>query len=921
MNNHLRISVEKGETSYQSLFERVPLGLYRTTLAGQILDVNPALVEMLGYPNRESLLALNVSAGYLDPEDRSRWQALMEREGVVRNYEVRWRRRDGTIIWVTDSARAVRDAAGQALYYEGSVEDITDRKRMEEDLKISREYARNIIDSSMDMIIAVDLDRRIIEFNKAAQETFGYQPEEVLRQDVGILYADPAEGFASYQKISENGKHVQEVLNRRKNGQVFPCLLSASYLRDAHGQPVGFMGVSRDITEHKRDQEALQRYAGRLENLHVIDLAIVMAQTPESIAEAVLGHLQRLVPCQRANILAFDFIAHEATVLAAYCKDAPATARTETHLSLDAGQIVEELRQGKVRLIDDLLAIPGPSPAPSPATEALRTEGMRSLLSVPLRAQEALIGSLNLVADRPAAFSPEQVDIVREVANALAVAIRQAHLYRQLDSRERFISRILENIPTSLVVIDRSLRIVSANRNFLEKGRREARTTIGYKFEEVFPQVLLEYTHLDQKVREVFRTGQLVEGGKMSYRAPGLPTRIYYYRLIPIKAEEVVENVLLLLADVTEQEQLEKEVRRVERHLAGVVECANDLVISMDHKGHIVSWNQAAERISGLKSDQAKGQPLLSLCAPEQRPVIAQNLQGLARGGGVQATEANLLTADGQEVPIAWSFAPMREDTGQVMGIVGVGRDLTERRRMEAQLILSTKMASLGVMAGGIAHELRNPLGIISASAQLLQERPDDTPLRGQCAQKIYTATQRASLIIENLLKFSRPPGERMREVDVHAVLEETIMLLTAQMTLQKIVLQREFQSDLPRVHGNPELLQQVFTNLILNACNAMSKGGSLTVATRSKERGRVEVRFGDTGHGIPPEHLSSIVDPFFTTMPVGKGTGLGLSISYSIVQQHQGTIEVTSQVGKGATFTVRLPSLVQGSKVDIRGG
>lgn len=528
-----------------------------------------------------------------------------------------------------------------------------------------------------------------------------------------------------------------------------------------------------------------------------------------------------------------------------------------------------------------------------------------------------VFGVLNLArqGDVPA-FTPQDLWFVRLIADRVGGVLYGERLKGQVESLERFITCILESIPSSLVVIDRSLRIMSANRNFLEKGRREAGTTLGRKIEKVFPQVLLEYTRLDQKVREVFRTGQSVEGGKLAYRAPGLPGRIYYYRLIPLylppspkryEKEENVENVMLLMDDITEREQLGEEVRRAGRHLVSVVECANDLVISLDFDGRIVTWNRAAESISGLKTEQVKGQSLLSLCAIEQRPVMAEMLHRLARGESIQNTEVNLLTASGQEVPIAWNCSPMRDDAGKVGGIVAVGRDLTERRRLEAQLSHSAKMASLGVMAGGIAHEVRNPLGIISASAQLLLERPDNARLRSQGLEKIYAATQRASLIIENLLKFARPQEGRKKEVDVHAVLEETLALLTPQMTLQKVALKKAFQQ-LPRIYTNPELLQQVFTNLILNACNAMPQGGTLTVTTQANGQEEILVRFGDTGHGIPQEHLSMIFDPFFTTMPVGKGTGLGLSICYSIISQHQGTIEVESQVGQGSTFTVRLP-------------
>ena len=493
------------------------------------------------------------------------------------------------------------------------------------------------------------------------------------------------------------------------------------------------------------------------------------------------------------------------------------------------------------------------------------------------------------------------------IAQGLDITDRKA-VEESLEYRERVITRILESVPSSLVVIDSSLRVVSANRNFLDKGRREAQTTLGHKIDEVLPHVLVEYTRMDQKVRDIFRTGQSVEGGKVAYRAPGVHTRIYYYRLIPLKARESVENVMLLMDDITEREHLGEEVRRAERHLASVVECANDLVVSIDPQGCVVTWNPAAERTLGLKAEKVQGKTLISLCAAEHQPIMADVLRGLLRNEKVNNTEVSLLTAAGRDVPIAWSCSPMLDDVDRVVGIVAVGRDLTERQQLETQLIQSAKMAALGSMAGGIAHEVRNPLGIISVSAQLLLEHPDDLDLHLECARKMHAAARRASLIIESLLNFARPRSERAREVDVRAALEETFAFLGYQLGLQKVVLVRVFQSSLPGVYCNLELLQQVFTNLILNACNAMPTGGTLTVETRAGAGDCVEICFKDTGQGIPPEHLAKVFDPFFTTMPVGKGVGLGLSISYNIIQQHQGVITVTSQVGQGTTFTIRLP-------------
>jgi RNA polymerase sigma factor (sigma-70 family) len=209
-------------------------------------------------------------------------------------------------------------------------------------------------------------------------------------------------------------------------------------------------------------------------------------------------------------------------------------------------------------------------------------------------------------------------------------------------------------------------------------------------------------------------------------------------------------------------------------------------------------------------------------------------------------------------------------------------------------------------MVGSIAKELRKPLGVISSTAQFLLTPPDDTKVYNESVQRICAEVQHALLMIENLLTFAGAEEKKMREIDLHAVLEEAFSLLTSQMALQKVTLQKKLQANLPMVWGSPEPLQQVFANLILNACNAMPQGGMLTVTTRATEATEVEIQFSDTGEGIPPKYLPNIFHPFFTTRQ--EGMGLGLSSSYSIVQQHQGAIEVESQMGKGTTFIVTLP-------------
>ncbi len=468
---------------------------------------------------------------------------------------------------------------------------------------------------------------------------------------------------------------------------------------------------------------------------------------------------------------------------------------------------------------------------------------------------------------------------------------------------------LLDSIPSSVLILDRGLRVALASRNFLEKGRRTVENTVGRRLDEVFPPAILNYTQLDQRARAVLQNGRPYDGGKMTYRAPGVPQRVYYYNLAPLRQDNLVTGVLVLMHDVTEQERLAEDVRRVERHLASVVESANDLVASMEPDGRIMTWNQAAERVSGVHVAEVTGRYLADLCAPEDQEAMRALLRMVQRGEPSKVREIGLCTSAGRTIPVAWACSPMWDDHGRVSALVAVGRDLTERRLLEAQLFQSAKMASLGVMAGGIAHQLRNPLGAASAAAQLLLRDPHNLELNEQCAQKIYEGIKRASAIIESLLRFARPDGGRFGPVVVNEIVGDTVAMMRHQANLNQVQVTTELAPDLPPVFADASALQQAFTNLFLNACQAMPAGGRLIVCTRRLPgSGQMAVDFQDTGCGIPAENLTKVFDPFFTTRPVGQGgVGLGLTIAYSILQQHGGSIQVQSTVGAGSTFTVVL--------------
>ncbi len=474
---------------------------------------------------------------------------------------------------------------------------------------------------------------------------------------------------------------------------------------------------------------------------------------------------------------------------------------------------------------------------------------------------------------------------------------------------EKLYMMLLEAIPSSVLMIGHNMNIIFANRNFLKKSRRSINDTVGHRLEEIFPETILDHMNLTRQIGLVFEQNQPTEGRRLSYRAPGVPLRIYYYRLLPFSWEGDVESVMLLMNDVTEQTRLSEEVRRVERHLASVVDSASDIIVSTDIEDKILSWNHAAERTSGFIFNELRGYPFYDCFDAEARQSICAVLQEMKTGKqSHHMVEWPLITKNGEPVPVSWVCSLMKGERAQAMGIVAVGRDLTEQRKLEAQLVQSQKFNALGVMAGGIAHEIRNPLAICSSGAQFLMDEQIDPEFLKECAEKIHANIKKASSIIENLLSYARPSASpEVEKINLVDLAKEVVALIGNQARIQKIQVKTRFPGRPVVLNGNAGLLQQVFINLCLNAIQAMPQGGLLTLEVKPAKR-EVLARVLDNGHGIVSKNLDKIFDPFYTTSPVGMGTGLGLSICYSIVQQHSGTIEVESNEGNGSCFTVRLP-------------
>ena len=272
-------------------------------------------------------------------------------------------------------------------------------------------------------------------------------------------------------------------------------------------------------------------------------------------------------------------------------------------------------------------------------------------------------------------------------------------------------------------------------------------------------------------------------------------------------------------------------------------------------------------------------------------------------------TECRMRRGDGSVLEVLFSSTAHLDEAGRVIGYEGIVKDITLRKNMEQQLLQADKLASIGQLAAGVAHEINNPLGLILGYAQLLIRNSSKSGQEVEDLKTIEKQARNCKVIVQALLNFARRTETRKAPVDIHAVLNQVTDVLQRQFALDGVDILPAYCPDMPRFAGDGEKLKQVFMNLIMNARQAIEKEGEIRVSTQFDPAGnKAAITVADTGRGIEASVINRIFDPFFTTKPVGKGTGLGLSVSYGIVREHGGEIQVKSKRGKGAVFTVILP-------------
>ncbi|MEJ2253867.1 MAG: GAF domain-containing protein [Nitrospirota bacterium] len=716
----------------------------------------------------------------------------------------------------------------------------------------------------------------------------------------------------------------------------------------------GELGVGLLVVKRSPQEPSPAQMAKELTLFHTFAGILSEHSRTEDILEALIKHMPPIMGVEAGWVHLVEQKTGKLTLRAEMGTDRALLGESEV---LRPGECLA----GKALSLDNPLVVGNASQDPRLCRAGQSMTGIESLAAVPIRSKGVTWGVLTVASRKPEYFSREDLGLLTVIAGQLGVAIENARLIEQLREKMREIELIneLSGTVNSSLSIGTVFRImVSEIRKIFQYDRASL-----LLYQEDTDNLLI--FALDTQMKTVMPKGVTapVEGTSAGWvvrnnrpwingdlakdvpfaldrklRDEGIRSTIS----IPLWQDKMLgvfnldstrpgaygeEDLELLLpvskhiAIALENSLLFEEISRDKKEWEKTFDAITDMVWIEDMGRSVLRANQALLARTGLSAREVGG-----LRCEELLGRIGVRVEGRLCANAVQARRAVSLELKGEDGGIFHSWAyPLSDDEGRIYAVVHYLKDVTAQKRLEQQLIRADKLASLGTLVAGIAHEINNPLGIIAGYSEALLDRAKDEGLSGSPAfedfpeylKTIHGEIFRCKAILGSLLEFSRPHRGQFRELDVNELLKEVILLVNHRAKRLNCQMEFDLNRDLPKVQAEPGALRQLFMNIIINAMYYTPDGGTILIRSGyprgaepgEEDRGTVSVSISDSGPGIPAGILEKIFDPFFTTKPPGEGTGLGLSICHKIAQEHGGVVDAESAPGRGSTFTVRLPA------------
>ena len=987
-------ALKESETRFRTVFEGTSMAIALVDRRGKPLGVNSAFSQMFGYSFEEFVKLNNLKYQHPDDAmvDAGLYLELLNGRRDHYTADKRFIRKDGEILWGRQNLSVVRDAEGKPEYFIAMIEDITERKKMEEEVR----RLSDAVKMSTDSIFIVDLEGRIVDANEAALKMFGATTKpDLIGKGVREIIAseDLEKAFENIKKVLEEGQvKPVEYHMVRNDGIRILAEVGASALMEKSGEPTGFVAVARDITERKKMEEELIRLS---DAVRMSTESIVITDVEGNIVDVNEATLKLQGTQNKDDLVGlkpFDTIVPEDQVRAftdlANVLEQGCAKEVQYHvMTRDNRRLLVEtnasLMKDRNGVPIGVVAVTRDITERNRMEEALRQseEQFRALVDNALDAIVVINGDGVITYASPSnermlGYSLEQTigmdgfgfahpedmpgvvsaftKLIEEPDKSVSVGLRIRHNDGSWRIVEAVAQNLVENEAVKGIVVNwrditERKKAEEALRESEERLRRyfesvsdviyslnsefkfvsispSVERILGYKPEEMVGRNFQELNILTpDSLKRAFLDVMRVLGGEHvvsegEFIAKNGQIIFGEINTTPLfSPEHEVIGMIGVARDITERKAMECALQQREQNYLILLESTHEAIVVVDAETLKITYgNRRASIMFGFDPElrDGIGTNMLDLVHPDDREIVIEGfVEDLPKRERRKHYEVRGGTKDGREVLVS-ALATRIEFQGRVAVLLSM-KDITERKKaeeekqkMEDRLRLAGRLAAVGELAAGVAHELNNPIAAVQGYAQLLAAKKDVDESVKKDLDVIYREAQRAGKITKNLLSFARRHEPENRFISINETLEKTLELSAHQMKINNIEIEVELAPDLPRTMADFYQMQQVFVNIINNAEQAMLEShgkGKLIVGTR-KSGDMIQITFKDDGPGIAEENLKKIFDPFFTTKEVGKGTGLGLSICYGLVEAHNGRLYARSKLGEGATFIVELP-------------
>jgi PAS domain S-box-containing protein len=922
--------LRQSEERLRLVMEASADGLWDWNLKSGIVYLSPRYSEITGLPAGEIAADLESLRPLVHPED---WPSVLKTvndhlAGKSPRNVVEYRRviKDGPEKWIWGRGKVVERAPdGRPLRMVGTISDISDRKRVETNLRESEEKFSKVFHSSpVGMTLSTKAEGRYLDVNDTFLELLQRSREEVIGHTAMELRvwvsSEQRDTFLSELKAGDRTHHI-EVRWHTKSGQIREVVMSGEEV--VIGGIDCLLGTVLDITERKETARRLLQLNRIYALLSDINQNIVREKDPNAMLVAAC----RIAVEKGKFRMAWTGLWNAATQRLEPVASAGAVDGYLDLVKIDLGGKSRGngpgascLRSGKHVICNDIEDDPQYPPW---RDEALR-RGYHSVAAFPLKVEGQTAGVFNLYADTPRFFNEEEVQLLDELAMnisfALEVSSREKERQRieqELQASEERYKLIFDSAPDAVLLL-------AADGG--DTGRILAANDIAARMHGYLPGELVGKRIEDLDTPQT--AAQAPERFRRISRGEGLTFEVEHRRkdgtIFPVEVtvkQIIVDGRACFLAfdrDISER----RLVQEVTVRLAMAVAQAAETIVITDTQGTVLYANPAFEKTSGYTIAEAVGQnPRLLKSGKHSNEFYRQMWETLGRGETWHGHFINR-RKDGTLYEEEATISPVRDAAGKMISYVAVKRDVTREVQLERQFLQAQKMQSVGQLAGGVAHDFNNMLAAMMMHLSLLQCSKELTAGTQETIEELIGEAKRAANLTRQLLMFSRRSVMEVKLLDLNELVTNLLRML-GRLIGEHIIVRFDRREGLPTLEGDPGMIEQMIMNLAVNARDAMPKGGGLAIGIEAVQvdaegvREKLDVQPGqflclsmaDNGCGMDEATRLRLFEPFFTTKEPGKGTGLGLATVHGIVAQHKGWVEVESEVGKGTTFRVFLPA------------